>query len=350
MSGVAHEPTSSAPLSPERIMQVGMGFWPSKVLLSAVEIGVFTALASGPRSRNELRTELRLSERAVADFLDTLLALGFLQRKGDDENALYSNTPESAQFLDRGSPAYVGGFLEMANARLYGFWGLLTEALRTGRAQNETKDNGEPAFKKLYEDPARLEQFLDAMTGISTANFQAFAERFDFSGRRTLVDVGGAAGQLSRIVASRHPHMHCTTLDLPAVTAVAERRIKADDLQGRLQARPLDFLVDPFPSADVITMGLILHDWNLAMKRQLIRKAYEALPTGGCFIVIENLIDDARRTNAFGLLMSLNMLIEFGDAFDYTGADFDGWCREAGFKRTEVLPLTGAASAGIAYK
>ncbi|MET0986517.1 MAG: methyltransferase [Steroidobacteraceae bacterium] len=337
-------------LSPDHILQVGMGFWSSKTLLSAVELGVFTELGKGPRSGEQLRTALGLSPRAVPDFFDALVALGFLERHGDDQRALYANTPESARFLDRSSPAYVGGMLEMSNARLYGFWDNLTEALRTGQPQNETKNNGEPMFKKLYEEPARLEQFLDAMTGISAGNFHAFAEKFDFSTRRTLADVGGATGQLARIVAARHPHMRCTTLDLPAVTAIAERKIKADGLEARVQAQPLDFHAAPFPSADIITMGMILHDWNLQNKRMLIRKAYDALPAGGCFIVIENLIDDARRTNAFGLLMSLNMLIEFGDAFDYTGADFNRWCREAGFNRTEVLPLAGPASAAIAYK
>lgn len=351
MASALEQTTLSHPsLSPERILQVGMGFWSSKVLLSAVELGLFTELARGPRTRRQLQTALQLSDRAVADFLDALVALRFLHREGDGPLAQYANTPESDHYLDRHKPTYIGGMLEMANARLYGFWGDLTAALQTGRAQNETKDNGEPMFKKLYEDPVRLEQFLDAMTGISAANFEAFAERFDFTGRRTLADIGGATGQLCRIIARRHPHMHCTTLDLPAVTAVAAKRIQADGLPSRVHARALDFLVDPFPSADVITMGMILHDWNLATKRLLIRKAYEALPKGGCLVVIENLIDDARRENAFGLLMSLNMLIEFGDAFDFTGSDFATWCREAGFQRVQVIALAGAASAAVAYK
>jgi hypothetical protein len=97
-------------------------------------------------------------------------------------------------------------------------------------------------------------------------------------------------------------------------------------------------------------MGMILHDWNLEGKRHLVRAAYESLRKGGAFVVIENLIDDARRENAFGLMMSLNMLIEFGDAFDFTARDFDGWCREAGFERTEVIPLGGPASAAVAWK
>jgi hypothetical protein len=121
-------------------------------------------------------------------------------------------------------------------------------------------------------------------------------------------------------------------------------------LSERVTAMGGDFFADPLPEADVITMGLILHDWNLEGKMHLIKAAYDALPEGGALIVIENLIDDARRENAFGLLMSLNMLIEFGDAFDFTGADFAGWCKEVGFRETEVVPLAGPTSAGIAYK
>ena len=144
--------------------------------------------------------------------------------------------------------------------------------------------------------------------------------------------------------------MRCVSADLPAATAIAARKVAAAGLADRVSAQPIDFFADPLPKADVITMGMILHDWNLEKKMHLVRAAYDALPVGGVFIVVENIIDDARRENAFGLLMSLNMLVEFGDAFDFTGADFAGWCKEVGFKRTEILPLAGPASAGIAYQ
>jgi 16S rRNA G1207 methylase RsmC len=188
------------------------------------------------------------------------------------------------------------------------------------------------------------------MSGISLGNFQALAERFDCSRYETVCDVGGATGQLSMILATHHPHLRCTSYDLPVVAPIAEKAIAAAGLSDRVAVASGDFFGDPLPSADVITMGMILHDWNLDRKMHLIRSAYEALPEGGAFVVIENLIDDARRENAFGLMMSLNMLIEFGDAFDFTGSDFAGWCREAGFREVEIVPLTGPASAGIAYK
>jgi hypothetical protein len=339
-----------ATLSPARIMEVGLAFWPSKVLLSAVELGVFTVLGATSATGAELQTALGLHSRANPDFFDTLVALGFLERQGDGPGARYRNTAETALFLDRGSPHFMGGFLEMANARLYRFWGDLTAGLRTGTPQNEIKHTGASMFAELYSKPERLEQFMDAMSGISAFNFQALAAKFDFSRYHTLCDVGGATGQLSMCVARRHAGIRCTSLDLPAATAIAERKIAAAGLADRISARSIDFFAEPLPAADVITMGMILHDWNLEKKMLLIRRAYDALPAGGAFIVVENLIDDARRTNAFGLMMSLNMLIEFGDAFDFTIADFFGWCREVGFRTTEVIPLGGPASAGVAYK
>jgi 16S rRNA G1207 methylase RsmC len=191
---------------------------------------------------------------------------------------------------------------------------------------------------------------MRAMSGVSAGGFHALAQSFDFSRYSTLLDVGGATGQLSIIVAAHHPHMRCTSFDLPVVEPIARRTIESAGAGDRVETAAGDFFADALPPADVITMGLILHDWDLDGKMHLIRSAYNALPEGGALIAIENLIDDARRENAFGLLMSLNMLIEFGNAFDYTGADFDGWCREAGFSRTEVIPLAGPASAAVAYK
>ena len=336
--------------SPAGILQVGFGFWPSKVLLSAVELGLFTLLADGRKTGAEIERALGLHPRGTWDFLDSLVATGMLAREGDGETARYANTAETDLFLDRRKPTYVGGILEMANARLYRFWGDLTQALRTGQPQNEASRGDRPMFDALYADEARLEQFMEAMAGISRGNFETFARKFDFSPYRTMADIGGATGQLSTIVKAEHPHLACTSYDLPVVKPIAERRIRAAGMEGRVAAGEIDFLKEEFPKADLITMGMILHDWNLEHKKMLIAKAWRALPEGGALVAIENIIDDARRENAFGLMMSLNMLIEFGDAFDFTGADYREWCLEAGFKRVEILPLQGPASAAIAYK
>jgi predicted O-methyltransferase YrrM len=337
-------------LDPTRIIQLGEAFMASKTLLSAIELELFTHLEVTALTASQIKDRLGLHQRAIPDFPDALLSLGMLTRDGDGPDARYANTPETAAFLDKASPSYLGGVLEMCNARLYRFWADLTEALKTGQPQNEAKHTGRPMFDQLYSDPARLQQFMNAMTGASMSGFYALAEMFEFSNRRTLCDVGGATGQLSVIIARRHPQMRCITFDLPVVEPLARDTIAAAGLTDRVTTAAGDFFTDPLPAADVITMGMILHDWNLEQKLHLIKAAYDALPPGGAFICLEPLIDDARRCDAFALSMSLNMLIEFGDAFGFTGKDFTSWCITVGFERVDILPLAGPMTAAIAHK
>lgn len=335
---------------PAHIMQTATAFWASKTLLTAVEFDLFTTLDGQSLTADELGEQLGIHPRGRYDFFDTLVAAGFLQRDGDGEQGRYHNSPDTQAFLNKNSPTYIGGMPEMLNARLFGFWNDLGEALRTGRPQNEIKHTGKPIFEEIYADQAKLGQFLEAMTGFQAANYMQLAEKFDFSRYQSMSDIGGALGLLSCIVGQRHPHLQLTTFDLPPVTPHAQQQVEAAGMSDRIKVVGGDFFDNDLPRADVITMGNILHDWNLERKKILIKKAFDALPEGGAFIAIENLIDDARRQNLFGLLMSLNMLIELGDGFDYTGADFRNWCSEAGFSRFDVIPLAGPTSAAVAYK
>jgi hypothetical protein len=330
----------------DHIMQVGLGFWASKTLLSAIEMEVFTELAKNSEDLDELQARLGLHPRSARDFLDALVALGFLQRL----DGKYSNTPSTDVFLDKRKSSYVGGILEMANRRLYPFWSNLTEALRTGRQQNEGKDGGAGTFAALYADPARLKGFLKAMTGISRGANLAIANKFPWKDYKSAVDVGTAQGDLIAQVALANPHIAGFGFDLPEVGPIFQDFIEENGLTSRVQFRPGNFFEQPFPKADVVMMGHILHDWNLDEKRALIRKAYEAVPERGALIVYDSLIDDDRSKNAFGLLMSLNMLIETPGGFDYTGADCIGWMKEAGFRETRVEHLIEPDSIAIGIK
>jgi O-methyltransferase domain/Dimerisation domain len=332
--------------TPEHILQIGLGFWPSKVLLSAIEMGLFTELAHGPEPLDTLQGRLGLHPRAAHDFLDTLVALGFLQR----HDGRYANTPATDLFLDRKKPSYIGGILEMANHRLYPFWAHLTEALRTGKPQNEIRTGDIPMFEALYADPARLKQFLSAMSGISRGAAIAIAAKFPWSTYKTFCDVGTAQGDTASQIALAHLHLRGIGFDLPEVGPIFEEYVEALGLSQRLRFAPGSFFDAPLPQADVIVMGHILHDWDLDTKRMLIRKAWEALPEGGAYIVYEAIIDDDRSKNAFGLMMSLNMLIETPGGFDYTGADCQSWMRAAGFRETRVEHLTGPDSMVIGIK
>lgn len=340
--------------NPSKIMQVGMGFWASKVLLTAVKFKLFTLLAPQPLSAKEIKQQLKLNctERHVYDWLDALVSLGFVKRTGVLEEALYSNADDTDFFLDKNKRSYMGGILEMSNSRLYKFWNDLDEALITGKPQNEAKETGGNMnfFENLYKDEAALQEFMDAMSGIQTGNFITLTRQFDFDKYQTLLDVGSADGWLSIQVCLNYPQIQCISFDLPQVAPVAQKKIGSFGLTNRIKVISGDFLKDSLPEADLITMGNILHGLDEETKQQLVQKVYDTLPEGGAFMAIENIIDNDRRQNTFGMLMSLNMLVENGNAFDYTLNDFEAWVKKAGFKKIELVPLAGPTSAAIAYK
>jgi hypothetical protein len=332
--------------TPEHIMQVGLGFWASKTLLSAVELGVFSTLANAPADLPTLQRKLALHQRSARDFLDALVALKLLERK----NGVYSNAVDTNLFLDKAKPSYIGGALEMANARLYGFWGSLTEAVRTGELQNESKGRGENVFAALYADPKRLRGFLSAMSGISAGPARAIAANFPWSEYKTFMDLGSAQGMVPATLAGAHPHLNGIGFDLPPVKPVFEEFITHRGVEDRVRFHGGNFFEGPLPKADVIVMGHILHDWNLDQKKALLDEALAALSQGGAVVVYDAIIDDDRRQNAFGLMMSLNMLIETAGGFDYTGEDCQAWMREVGFSKTRVEPLVGPDSMVIGFK
>ena len=237
----------------------------------------------------------------------------------------------------------------VANARLYAFWGALTEALRTGEPQNEAKQ-GRDLFDEIYREPAILSEFLKAMTGLSLGAAHAMAEKFPWADYKSFADIGTAEGGLAVELARAHPHLNGIGFDLPVVGPHFDAYAAQHGLSARLSFHAGDFFTQAMPPADVLIMGHVLHDWSLEKKRTLIRKAYEALPFGGALIVYDPIIDDDRRRNSFGLLMSLNMLIETREGFDFTGAECADWLKEAGFAEIRVEPLVGPDSMVIGLK
>lgn len=330
----------------DTILQVGLGFWASKTLLSAVELELFTELAKRPQDLESLQGRLGLHSRSARDFLDALVALGFLERRDN----LYRNSASADFFLDKQKPSYVGGVLEMANYRLYPFWSHLTAALRTGEPQNEVRSGGPNFFSALYADPERLKGFLKAMTGLSREANRLIATRFPWKDYATALDVGTAQGDLIVQVALANARVSGIGFDLPEVAPIFEDYVAANHLSSRVSFIAGSFFNDSLPKADVVMMGHILHDWSLEEKKLLIRKAFDAVPAGGALIVYESIIDDDRSENVFGLLMSLNMLIETPAGFDYTGADCMGWMKEVGFRETRVEHLLGPDSMVVGFK
>jgi hypothetical protein len=338
--------TAATPtITPDRLLELGTAFWGAKTLLSAVELGAFTELARGPLDAEALGRRLGLHPRGTRDFFDALVGLGLLERTDDR----YANTPTTDLYLDRAKPSYMGGVLEMANARLYPHWAHLTEALRTGRPQNEARVGGD-IFALLYQNPAALRQFARSMTALSTGAAMTLARAFPWQDYRTVADIGCAEGCLPVQVALAHPHLSGVGFDLPPMAPIFDEYVAGFGLQERLRFVPGDFFTDALPAADVLVLGRILHDWGLEEKRTLLAKAYDALPEGGALIVYETILDGERRQNVFGLLMSLNMLIDTPAGFDYTGAECAGWMRDAGFRETRVEHLLGPDSMVVGRK
>lgn len=334
-------------------MQIGMGFWASKILLTAVKFDLFSKLAIAKEMRAaEIRQVLNLkcTDRHLFDFLDALTVFGLLQRDGILESASYSNALHTNIFLDKKKPSYIGGILEMANGRLYNSWAKLDEALTTGLSQSDLSNGEEHHFDSVYQTPDKLKEFINAMSGINLGNFQVFAKKFDFTNYTTLTDAGGSGALLSILVAKQQPDMQCISFDLPAVEPIAASNIADAGVSDRVRAASGDFFNGEIPAADVIVMANIMHDWAEDKKLLLMKKAYEALPAGGALVAIENIIDDERKKNAFGMMMSLNMLVQTGKGFDYTPIDFNRWAKETGFKRTQFIPLAGPSTAAVAYK
>lgn len=337
--------TDRPAVTPQRVLDLGTAYQSSKVLLSAVELGVFSELASGPLTLTELISKLGLHQRAARDFLDTLVALQLLDRDG----VTYRNTVEAELFLNRSSRMYLGGILEMSNERLYPFWGRLTEALITGRPQNESRDGGD-FFAALYDDQDRLRDFIAAMDASASFMGAALTRIVPWQGYESFVDVGGARGGVAAQIAKAHPHLRAGCFDLPPVEPVFVEHMQRLETTSRVTFHPGDFFVDPLPSTDVIVLGHVLHDWDAAQKALLIDKAYRALKPGGAVLIYDAMIDEDRRHNLFGLLMSLNMLIETAGGYEYTATECQSLMRAVGFVNCTSQPLIGPDTLVIGHK
>jgi hypothetical protein len=329
----------------DRLFEIGSAYRQAKVLLSAVELGVFSALANGPRDASDLASRVQIHSRAARDFFDALVAMGLLTR---DDTGRYRNTDESDRYLDQAKPTYLGASFDQYNRREYALWGSLTRSLQTGSPAAETQ--GQDHFGSLYSDAARFRTFVTAMTSGSLLAAQGIAHQFPWEDYETLCDVGTAQGCLPVQVALAHPHVRAAGFDLPALRSAFEDYAVECKVRDRVSFAAGDFFKDPLPPADVIVLGRVLHNWDLETKKMLLEKAYQATPTRGAVVIYDLLIDDDRRTSRAGLLSSLNMLLWTKGGFGYTASDCVGWLHSAGFARTRVRELPGGNSMIVGEK
>lgn len=348
--------TTSTTRSPHDIIGVATAFWTSKVVLSAVELGVFTRLSERSGSLEQLCADLSIRGRGARDFFDILVSLELLER---DEGS-YRNSELADAYLNPALPAYdISGYLRNLNA-VFASRSLLTETLRSGGRLNYAKalaaagadetaagavlmpaDADADTFGEAFAAPNQVRGFVRAMTGYSMGAHRSLVSAFDWSGVGNVVDVGCSEGAFLAHMLRAHPHLAGIGFDLAQVTDHFGTFTRTMGIQDRVRFVSGDFLSGPLPSGDVIVMGHVLHDWNLQIKRMLVGKAYEALPPGGSLLVYESLIDDERRVNTAGMIMSLNVSLVSAGGLGYTGAECREWMADAGFQDLSVTHLEG---------
>ena len=327
--------TTDKELQPYGILEIGTGFWAAKILMSAVELGIFSELAKGPQGEESIGKCLGLHPGSVREFLNALVVSGLLER----ENDVYSNTLESDFFLDKAKPSYVGGMLKWVDRSLYPIWDNLTEALQHG-GQIQKEDRGVDSVR----------QRCGAMTGVSMGSSLQISRKFPWKDYRTFADLGTAEGGTPVQLALAHPHLKGIGVDEPLAKVVFEEYVASFGLSDRLSFQGIDFLQDPLPKAEVMVVGHVLHDWPAKEKIEFLKKIFDALPKGGGVIIFDPLVDDVRGQNPVQLFMSLTMIMKCNRDVFYSGADCRGWMRKVGFSNIQIEPLVGFDSMLVGFK
>ncbi|MEU4742606.1 methyltransferase, partial [Actinosynnema sp. NPDC023658] len=324
------------------VLELAAGVRKARVLFVAAGLGVFTALAEGEASADELCARLGLHPGAVRDFLHALVALGLLERHA----GRYRNSPVADAHLVPGRPGYLGGFLRFLDEVLHPAWDGLAESLRTGQPHNSAARDGNPY--SLHHDPAERTSFLDAMD-VLNAPAGARLARLDWSGYRSFVDVGGARGTLAVRLVEAHPRLTAAVFDLPEVEADFDRHVASSGLADAIRFVPGDFFTDPLPAADVLIFGHVLHNWPVERRRLLLRKAYEAVAPGGAVLVHDPMLDEANPRPA-AALAGLNMLVWSSGGSEYTPDECRRWMADAGFSPITATPLGPAGTLVVGHK
>ncbi|MDT3687964.1 MAG: methyltransferase [Pseudorhodoplanes sp.] len=332
--------------SPLRLMELSSGFWAFKTLAAAHELGLF-GLLSGGRSitAGDLSQTLKIHPRPAEMLLTGCAALGLLA----GEDGRYRNTALSEAYLVPGQPYYFGGWVEMADKRLYAGWGKLAEALRTNRPTTWNPDTQSSLFDG--EDAKMLALFWEAMHSLSIMTAGALGRAYDFGRYRRLLDIGGGSGAFDIALCTQYPALHAAVFDLPHVVAIAERNVAKAGLSARIEGIGGSFF-GAFPDGyDLHLFSMIMHDWDVDKNRTLLRRSYETLAPGGAVVISELLVNDEKTGPASAALMSLNMLIET-EGRNYTASEYTAWLAEAGFRDIETVRFDapGANGAVIGHK
>ncbi|ALG10897.1 methyltransferase [Kibdelosporangium phytohabitans] len=331
-------------MNPATIMRLGSAFAGAKVLLSAIELDLFTELAKRPLTRAEIQDVLKLHPRVTGEWLSMLVALNLLRRDGE----VYRNSELCDRFLDRSKPSFAGGFLQRTNQVLFPAWVYLTDALRTGEQQARHIEAND-MFDTPYQDPEQVEAFLTMMDSLTSTIGAQLGEAFDWSTVKTVTDVGGARGNLLSLLLKQHEHLTGTVFDLAPLKDPADKLAKERGLADRLSFSPGSFFDNDLPQADVLMIGHVLHDWAPEERQVIVDKAFKAVNPGGAVLVYDCMLADEEMDLA-KLTISIHMKLMTPGGEEYPISEGVELLENAGFGPVEAHELGAIDTLLIGWK
>ncbi|HJP80279.1 MAG TPA: methyltransferase [Pseudonocardiaceae bacterium] len=325
------------------VLRIANGYREAKILFAAHELRVFDILADGPLDGQDLADRAGLHPRAASEFIAALAGLGLLER---DEDGRYRNSV-AAEYLVADNPGNLTGFVGFLESGLHPAWDGLVSSLRTGAPATRPAGDGDP-YRPMYGADAERGDFIAAMDALNAPAGRQIAA-LDWTGIRTVVDVGGARGSLSTILAEANPHLHATVFDLPDLAPEFARYAPTTPVADRVSFHPGDFFTDDIPDADAVVFAHVFHNWPLDVRTMLLGKAARALRPGGTVFVYDAMLDEG--APALGnLMLSLDMLVWSAGGAEYTPGECRQWLRDAGFGEAEQHTVGASSTVLVARK
>jgi acetylserotonin N-methyltransferase len=331
---------------PGIVLDLLQAFRCSKVMFAAVSLGVFDALAAGPKPLPVLANELKANADALERLLDACVGLQLLDRDGQD----YRNTPAASTYLCRGSSHRLTGYIHYSNEVMWKLWGNLEDAVREGSHRwKQTYGWDGPIFAHFFRTEEAKREFLMGMHGYGLISSPQVVSAFDLSQYRCVIDLGGATGHLAIAACQRYPHMRAVVFDLSDVVPLAQEIVGQSNVAERIKVVAGDFFVEPLPEGDLFALGRILHDWSEEKILKLLRRIHERLPAGGAILIAEKLLEEGKRGPRWAQMQSLNMLT-CTEGKERTLSEYEALLRQVGFADVSGCRTSAPLDAVLAVK
>jgi predicted O-methyltransferase YrrM len=302
------------------------GYMPSRCLLTALELDIFTAVGDGATAQ-QIGAKIHANARAAGMLLNALVAFKLLSKSGDD----YQNTPESARFFVQGSKDnHRNGLLHIAN--IWHRWSTLTDAVRTGTRVRIDCD----------ETPEWTRNFIAGMQRNAKDRALLVVKALGTAGVRRILDLGGGSGAYSIAFAKACPDVQCEILDVPEVVPLTTEYVNQAGVAAQVSVRAGDMLQDDLGSDfDIIMLNAICHMFSEEQNRDIFRRAHQALAPNGRLVVQDFILNTDKTGPQHATLFSLNMLVTTDAGSSYNEVEYTRWMKAAGFTKMRRINLPG---------